>query len=69
MKQAMKLGMALTGERVGAVVIFKPGVTVDEARRALINVPQVESGDDPLVDGPQVEAFDPNHGFPVFYVP
>lgn len=64
MSGAMKLKMALTGELVGAVVVFRPGTTEEEARSALINVPCID-----VDEGVTVNSFDPRIGSPVWYIP
>jgi hypothetical protein len=45
---------------VGAVVVFEPGVTIDQVRKAF-DVAGVHSVD--------AQTFDPQTGMPVFYIP
>jgi hypothetical protein len=46
---------------VGAVVVFEPGVTIDQVRKAFAGVAGVHSVD--------AQTFDPQTGMPVFYIP
>lgn len=63
MSRDAKLAMALIGDRVGAVILFREGTTEEEARRALINVPCVDAEE---ID---VHSFNPRLGYPVWYIP
>lgn len=63
MNLAPKLAATLLGTKVGAVVVFRDGVSVQEAYSALINVPQIDA------ENVQVEEFNPQAGYPVFYIP
>lgn len=51
----------LSNGRVGAVVIFTAGTTVEEAENALRDIDIVESS--------EVKGYDPEYGSPVFYIP
>ena len=59
---AMKLKLALTDERVGAVIQFGPGVTEDEVQGL------IDSFRD-KVSSAEVHTFDPRLGTPVWYIP
>lgn len=50
-------------EQVGAVLVFKPGVTLEAATQALKDLKAL------LEYPPTVQSFDPEYGSPVFYVP
>ena len=50
--------------QTGAVLIFKPGVTKDEAQRMLRTCETLLQ-----LQGMDVQEFNPQHGSPVFYVP
>ena len=50
-------------EQVGSVLVFKPGVSEEEARKAL------EALKDMLDYQPSVNSFNPAWGGPVWYVP
>jgi hypothetical protein len=63
MSAGPKLANALLGTRVGAVIVFREGTSVEEAQRALINVPCVDA------ENVQVEEFNPQVGYPVWYIP
>lgn len=49
--------------QAGAVVVFKPGVTPQQAAAALAKIADV------LESQPRIERFDPRFGGPVFYIP
>ena len=49
--------------KLGTVLIFKPGVTEEEAAAAL------ESLENLLDNSPSVNVFNANHGSPVWYIP
>lgn len=62
-------------KKVGAVIIFREGVTLAEAN-ALIKAMKVNrplpsrgSADQPAIDHATVKVFNPDHGEPVFYIP
>ena len=50
-------------KQVGTVIVFKEGVTKEQALKALIPLRDL------LACGPQVRMFDPELGWPVFYIP
>lgn len=50
-------------EQTGAVLVFKPGVTVEQAREALAPLA------DKLEGTPNIQTFFPEWGGPVFYIP
>lgn len=62
--------MANTNDRLGAVVVFKPGTTYDEAKAALEKLRDALDLDY-LVGGglPTINSFDEQYGGPVWYVP
>ncbi len=49
--------------QAGAVVVFKPGVSREQAQAALAKIADV------LEASPEVRLFDPAFGGPVFYLP
>lgn len=49
--------------QLGAVVVFRPGVTREQVAAAWQLLANIIEGE------PQVAAFNPEHGHPVFYVP
>lgn len=55
------VGRRLPDGRVAAVVVFAPGVTTDEANAALRSIG--------IVEDINVNEFNPEYGWPVFYVP
>lgn len=63
MSLSSKFANALIGRRVGAVVVFKEGTAYDDAYSALLNVACVDMADT------HVEEFDPESGYPVWYIP
>jgi hypothetical protein len=57
-------------KQLGAVLVFRPGTTREQAREALASIRQVIDWDyygGAL--GPKLWTFDPEHGGPVWYVP
>lgn len=57
--------------RLGAVIIFKPGMTRDQAQRALrtLEADGVIDGEAWVAKRTPVESFDDRVGGPVWYVP
>jgi len=48
--------------QTGAVLVFKPDISVEEAKRVIeVIAPYLDSG--------TIKEFDPDIGYPVFYVP
>lgn len=64
MSTAPKLATVLLGTRVGAVLVFKAGVTQDEAEEALFKIRDMLD----TQHSTYVEEFDPP-GWPVWYIP
>ena len=65
-------------KRLGTVLVFKPGVTKDRARQALLQVRDVVEGGEKWsgflnepdqARRPWVEEYDDRDGHPVWYVP
>ena len=61
--------------KVGAVVIFKDGVTKEQASamlsglRAMVGGPSLLPPTVSAVESADVQTFNPEHGEPVFYIP
>jgi hypothetical protein len=57
-------------QQAGVVVVFKPGVTVEQAQAALERLRDVIDVDYQYPSGmPRVQVFDPKWGGPVWYIP
>lgn len=52
-------------EQFGAVVVFPPGMSKEDAQKLIRRLMKAEPGIS--VDGPR--AFNPDHGSPVWYIP
>lgn len=52
-----------TSQRVGAVIVFKDGTSLDEANRLL------ELMGAKIIDRTKANPFNPKHGNPVWYIP
>jgi len=55
----------MSQKQLGAVLVFKPGTTIEKAKKALLKLDDA----DLLESLPNIETFDPRYGGPVFYVP
>lgn len=56
--------------RYGALLVFRDGVTKEEAVEALERIATVvEPPRQPFKMSDKIEEFDPEYGWPVFYVP
>ncbi len=61
--------MAKTEDRLGAVLVFKPGTTHDEAVFALAQLDDLLDKDYYVGGRPSINSFDEQYGGPVWYVP
>jgi hypothetical protein len=56
-------------ERLGCVLIFKAGITREQAKKALEKLKDVVlQWPDPFPDK-VIQGFNPDHGYPVWYIP
>lgn len=61
--------MANTNDRLGVVIVFKPGTTHDEATFALAQLDDLLDKDYYVGGRPTIHEFDEQYGGPVWYVP
>jgi hypothetical protein len=56
-------------KQLGAVLVFKPGTTREEAEKALAKISALVDPSYFVGGKPQVHSFDRAHGGPVWYIP
>lgn len=56
-------------EQAGTVLVFKPGVTQEQAEKRLKALSDILDGDYYVGSKPRVETFNPEWGGPVWYIP
>jgi predicted transcriptional regulator len=51
-------------QQVGTLIVFKDGISYERIQRWIDALKEKD-----VVENVTIQSFDPNHGYPVFYIP